>query len=169
VKTHFFFHTCKPLYSPEPNGIQGCVLRYCAETLCRPLQEIFILSLKTCNFPHRWKGSYVIPLHKMRIKFWRMSYRGMWKLSAIPKLFENIITHRSEHSYRSLNSARQHGFIKRRSTTTILLDYTLFATNRFEKNFLTDVVCTDFSKAFDSVNHPLSMWSSFFNLKLLEW
>jgi len=83
------------------------------------------------------------------------NYRGVSKLSAISKLFENIITPHLQHSCRSLISSCQHGFLKRRSTTTNLLEFTSFVISGFRKNSQTDVVYTDFSKALDSVNHPI--------------
>jgi len=113
------------------------------------------LSLETSDFPHRWKESFVIPLHKKGSKLNACNYRGISKLSAIPKLFENIITPHLQHSCRSLISSCQHGFIKRRSTTTNLLEFTSFVIGGFRKNRQTDVVYTDFSKAFDSVSHPI--------------
>jgi len=66
-------------------------------------------------------------------------------LSAIPKTFERIITSQLQHLRSFLISPCQHGFVKRRSTTTNLLELTSFV--------LDDVIYTDFSKAFDSVNH----------------
>jgi len=75
----------KPVYSPGPDEVPGCVLRDGAETLCRPLHKLFTLSLETSDFPHRWKKSFVIPLHKKGNKLNASNYRGISKLSAIPK------------------------------------------------------------------------------------
>jgi len=119
------------------------MLRYCAETLCRPLHKLFTLSLEASDSSYRWS------------KLNACYYRGISKLSAIPKLFGNIITPLFQHSCRSLISYCQHGFIKRRSTTTNLLEFTSFVTRGFRKNCQTDVIYTDFSKAFDSVNHQI--------------
>jgi len=82
-------------------------------------------------------------------------YRCNSKLSAIPKLFENIITH-LQHSCRSLISSCENGFLKRRSTTTNLLEFTSFVISDFRKNRQTGVAYTDFNKAFDSVSNPNS-------------
>jgi len=49
----------------------------------------------------------------------------------------------------------QHGFMKRGSTTTIPLEHTSFMIKRFKKQLQTDHIYSDFSKAFDSVNHVL--------------
>jgi len=54
----------KPDYSPGPDGVPGCVLRYCAETLCRPLHKLCTLSFETSDFSHSCKESFVIQLHK---------------------------------------------------------------------------------------------------------
>lgn len=145
----------KPVYSPGPDGIPGCVLRFCAEALCKPLLKLFTLSLESSQFPHIWKESFVIPLHKKGSKLDASNYRGISKLSAIPKLFENVITPHLQHLCRSIISPCQHGFMKRRSTTTNLLELTSFVIQGFKNNLQTDVIYTDFSKAFDSVNHYL--------------
>jgi len=101
------------------------------------------------------EGVVFIPLHIKGSTLNACNFRGISKLSAIPKLFENIITPHLQHCCGSLISSCQHGFIKRRSTTTNLLEFTSFVISGFRKNRQTDVVYTDFSKAFDSVNHPI--------------
>jgi len=58
----------------------------------------------------------------------------------------------------SLISPCQHGFVKGRSTTTNLLELTSFVIDGFNKKWQTDVIYTDFSKAFDSVNHFLLLF-----------
>jgi len=97
----------------------------------------------------------VILLHKKCSKLDASNDRGISKMSAIPKLFENIITPHLHHLCRSIISPCQHGFMKRRSTTTNLLELTSFVIQGFKNNLQTDVIYTDFSKAFDSVNHYL--------------
>jgi len=100
------------------------------------------------------------------------NYRGISKLSAIPKRFENVIIPHLQHLCRSIISPCQHGFMKRRLTTTNLLELTSFVIQGFKNNLQRDVIYTDFSKAFDSVNHyllvrkldPLS-----FPVDLLNW
>jgi len=111
---------------PGPDGIPGCVLRYCVEALCKPLLKLHTLYLESSQFPNLWKKSFVIPLHKKSSKVEACNYRGISKLSEVPKLIENIITSDLQHLCRSVISPCQHGFIKRRSTTTNLLDLTSF-------------------------------------------
>jgi len=76
----------KPVYYPCPDRDHGCVLRYCADTLTRPLHKLFTLSLETSDFPHRWKESFDIPLHKKGSKLNACNYRGISKLSSLKML-----------------------------------------------------------------------------------
>ena len=52
------------VFSPGPDGLPGCVLRYCAEELLRPLYNLFQLYGESCSFNDIWKASYIIPLRK---------------------------------------------------------------------------------------------------------
>ena len=47
----------------------------------------------------------------------------------------------------------QHGFLKSRSTLTNLITFEQYILNGFQENKQIDAVYTDFSKAFDKVNH----------------
>ena len=55
----------------------------------------------------------------------------------------------------SVLSPFQHGFVSRRSTMTNLLEFSSKVLKGFHEAKQTDVIYTDFSKAFDSVNHDL--------------
>jgi len=80
------------------------------------------------RFPTQMEG-----VHKKGSKLNACKYRGISKLSAIPRLFENIITPHLQHSCRSPISSCQHGFINRWSTKTNLLQLTLFVISGFRK------------------------------------
>jgi ribonucleases P/MRP protein subunit RPP40 len=86
-------------------------------------------------------------------------------LSHISKIFERLIhTHLYEHVYKSI-SITQHGFLPRKSTTSHLLELNDYIIHNMENNIQTDIIYTDFSKAFDSVNHMLLLFKlSKFNL-----
>lgn len=138
-----------------PDGLPSCILFNCATTLAEPLTTIFNISISHGYFPKLWKDSYIIPLHKSGSKSDVRNYRGIAKLSQIPKLFEKIITDFICHHVSSLLTSSQHGFRKGCSTMTNLLHFTSIINNGFVQGKLTDAVYTDFSKAFDKVNHSL--------------
>lgn len=145
----------KSSFNSGPDGIPSCLLKNCAESLCGPLTTIFNTSIKLCYLPLEWKKSFIIPLFKSGSKLEVSNYRGIAMLNAIPKLLEKILTDSLSHQTSSLLSTCQHGFRKSRSTTTNILELTTIVNNGFLNKMQTDVIYTDFSKAFDKVNHDI--------------
>ncbi|XP_067617821.1 uncharacterized protein tws isoform X5 [Eurosta solidaginis] len=97
-------------YGPDLNPT--CFLKKCAEYIYQPLTDLFNLSLKNDIFPTAWKESFLIPLHKKGSKSSIENYRGIAKLSAIPKLFEAIVTNHLTFSISTLIDSSQHGFCR---------------------------------------------------------
>jgi hypothetical protein len=62
---------------------------------------------------------------------------------------ESIITDKLFDEFKNVIIPQQHGFCKKRSTTTNLLEYTEFLQRSLDKNQQVDVIYTDFTKAFD--------------------
>lgn len=145
----------KLTYLPGPDGVPACILRKCAVVLSGPLTFIFNGLLRAGHFPSIWKSSFIIPLHKSGNKSNISNYRGIAKLSAIPKLMEKLVTDYLFFNTRSLISPFQHGFLKGRSTVTNLLEFTTHVFRGFLARARTDVIYTDFSKAFDRVDHRI--------------
>lgn len=138
-----------------PDGIPSCILINCAQALAFPLSILFNTSIKHGYFPKLWKNSYIIPLFKSGNKSNVANYRGIAKLSAIPKLFEKCLMDYFCHRLSSIISTTQHGFKKGCSISTNLLHLTTLVNRGFVHGQHTDVIYTDFSKAFDKVNHNL--------------
>lgn len=61
------------------------------------------------------------------------------------------------HSYSSYISDDQHGFTKKRSTMTNLVLYTDSIIREMEQGYQTDAIYTDFSAAFDKINHQIAV------------
>ena len=135
--------------------IPKCVLKQCASILCYPLSILFNQSLSSGCFPNLWKESFIIPIHKAGNKSDISNYRGISALNIIPKLFEKIVTDQITQQITTLISPAQHGFLKGKSTATNLLTLASDINHGFVKGAQTDVIYTDFSKAFDCVNHEL--------------
>lgn len=145
----------KSSFSPGPDGIPSCILKNCCVPLCGVLCYLFNLSLRCEYFPERWKSSFIIPLFKKGARHDIKNYRGIAKLSAIPKTFESIIADDLNFKVKPLVSDVQHGFRSGRSTVTNLLMITSHITEGFKVSQQTDVGYFDFSKAFDQINHRI--------------
>ena len=141
--------------NPGPDGIPSIILKNCADLLSYPLTFLFNASLKFGYFPSYWKRSYIIPIHKSGGRSEISNYRGIAKLSVIPKLFEKLVTDILSHSISSIISPYQHGFLRGRSTCTNLMELSSHINSGLCNRKQTDVVYTDFSKAFDKLNHKL--------------
>lgn len=138
-----------------PDNISPLILRNCAYALLTPLYHIFSQSLSSGHFPKRWKISYITPIFKTGSRKNVENYRGIAILPTIGKLFESIICDVLAVHIKHSISVNQHGFIKARSTTTNLVEFTNHAVNVVESGMQLDVVYTDFSKAFDTVCHRI--------------
>jgi hypothetical protein len=119
-------------------------------SLAYPLSLMFNASLRSGIFPEIWKHSIIIPIFKSGKRCDIKNYRGISILSSLPKLFELIVCDYLYFNVKSLFSSKQHGFIRKRSTTTNLLSLSNQVLNAFESRMQFDVVFTDFAKAFDS-------------------
>ncbi|XP_037811948.1 uncharacterized protein LOC119603822 [Lucilia sericata] len=106
-----------------PDGVPSCILRNCLHQLVLPLTYLFNASLSIGYFPDSWKKSYIIPLFKSGVRSNILNYRGIAKLSVIPKLFEKIVTETLSHQAATVLSPFQHGLRKGFSTTTNLLEF----------------------------------------------
>jgi len=42
-------------YCPGPDGLPGCVLKFCSRTICKPILKPFHLSISSSDFPTIWK------------------------------------------------------------------------------------------------------------------
>jgi len=150
-----YLKTLKVSYKGGADGIPSVLVKECADVLSKPLSLIFNVSLSSGTFPTDWKESYVIPLHKSGPKSNIRNYRGIAKLSVIPKLFELIVSDQLNPLLQNIISDAQHGFTKNRSTTTNLLEFTNLVSDGFANGLQTDVCYTDATKAFDRLCHAI--------------
>ena len=142
-------------YSSGPDGLPSTVLKKCKASLAQPLTVLFQRSLSLGIFPSIWKDSFIVPIHKKGCKSDICNYRPIAKLSCIPKLFESIVYDSLYFECKPLFSDIQHGFVRGRSTTTNLTEFTSRTLNSMEAGNEFDCITTDFSKAFDRVSHKI--------------
>lgn len=146
-----------------PDNVPEIILKKCAASLSSPLSTLFNKSLSLGIFPDLWKKSFIRPVHKKDSKNDISNYRPIAKLSSIPKLFELIIYDSIYNHCSNLLVSNQHGFMKKKSTVTNLVETSSDFFGTMEAGFQTDVVYTDLSKAFDILPHSIIL----FKLKAL--
>lgn len=141
-----------------PDGVPAILLNNCYLTLSLPLNILFKKSLSSGIFPLLWKQTHIIPIHKSGDKHDVQNYRPISKISIIPKLFEKIIYDNIFPIIKHVLINQQHGFTTKRSTETNLSELTYYIAEAMESNAQVDVVYTDYSKAFDKINHELLLY-----------
>lgn len=143
--------------NPGPDGIPSVILKQCITSLAAPLQAIFNLSLTSASFPDCWKHSYVFPVFKKGNKQIVSNYRGIAALCATSKLFELLVLEFLSHKFSRIIAPEQHGFMSKRSTSSNLVAYTSYIIEMIEKGYQTDGIYTDFSAAFDKIDHTIAI------------
>lgn len=138
-----------------PDTIPPIFLKRTADLIAIPLHFLFNHSLQSGKFPKNWRSSFLIPIFKSGDKSDIKNYRGVAILSAVPKLFEKLVTQKLYTAFMDHIDINQHGFVKGRSTTTNLVDYTSYILQNMENGNQIDSIYTDFSKAFDKIDHNL--------------
>lgn len=138
-----------------PDGIPPVLLKNCVYTLSYPLFKLFNLSLQCGIFPNVWKYSYIQPIYKSGDSQNIENYRGVSLQSAIPKILDKLVTDQLSSLSNGIIVDNQHGFQPRRSTITNLLEYQHCLTQSLEQGCQVDSIYTDYSKAFDRVDHVI--------------
>lgn len=139
----------------EPDGLPNLFLRNCAVGLCEPITHIFEKSLQHGIFPTVWKLSFVSPIHKSGPRSEIVNYRPVCIQSALAKLFEKVVLPQITTPFGRVMSSKQHGFVGGRSTTTNLYVYVNYILNAMNSGIKVHAIYTDFSKAFDKVDHEI--------------
>lgn len=141
-----------PVTSCGPDGVPSFILKECALQLAEPLTFLFNRSIETGYYPKDWKSSYIIPLHKKSNRSLVQNFRGISKISAIPKALESIIYSKLSPHIQKLIVKNQHGFVKSKSTGSNLASFIEFVSPSLENGNQVDCIYSDYSSAFDLVN-----------------
>ena len=148
-----------PSKATGPDGISPRILRELSKEIAPILTIIFQRSLSTGLVPHDWKEALVTPVYKKGEHYNPVNYRPISLTCVSCKLMEhilvsNIMDHLEENN---ILCAQQHGFRKKLSCETQLLEFMEELSENLEKGnrTQTDVIVMDFAKAFDRVNHSL--------------
>ena len=135
--------------------IPSFLVRDARFVLAKPLSIIINLAIKSSVFPDSWKCARITPIFKKGDKSDVNNYRPISILSNFAKVFELVIYRNILCNVRSHLSTHQHGFIPGRSTVTNLATLTQYLSEILDNRGQVDVIYTDFSSAFDSINHSI--------------
>lgn len=140
-----------------PDGIPSRVLTECSGIIPSYLEILFKTSLSSGKLPSEWKTANVVLIHKDGPKNVVQNYRPISLLCTCSKLMEHIIysnvfSHLNKKSYLTPS---QHGFRKRLSCETQLIEFYHDLAYSFDNRLQVDCIFLDFQKACDTVPHAL--------------
>lgn len=147
-----------PYKSCGPDYLPARFLINCAKSISEPLSILFQKSLDTGVVPLLWKRAFVVPIHKKGPKTSITNYRPISKLCIISKVLEKLVHSQVYSALRHSFHETQHGFLKGRSTVSNLVLLNDVLTEAMDDGAQVDVVYTDYSKAFDRIQHNMLLF-----------
>ena len=102
-----------PNKATGPDGVEGRLLKECAQEMAPILHDIYRKSLDEGEVPERWKEAEIVPIHKGGSKAVMANFCPVALTSVVCKVFEKIICSAilSFLVTNDLISKQQHGFV----------------------------------------------------------
>ena len=138
-----------------PDNVSARIISECAVELTVPVTKLCRLSLEQGVFPSLWKRGNIVAIHKKGPKTSPFNYRSVSLLPLFSKVLERVVFTSLYRHVKPVLSERQHGFVPGRSCATNLATMLHTAWSNISAGSQTDVIYTDYSSAFQSVNHKL--------------
>ncbi|KAJ3649111.1 hypothetical protein Zmor_020871 [Zophobas morio] len=135
--------------------IPSFIVRDCRYAFAEPLSLIFNLAIKTSTFPSKWKCARICPILKKGDSSDVLNYRQISILPNFSKVFEQSLYLTVYSNVKKYISPYQHGFVSGRSTVSNLATITQYLSEIIDIRGQADVVYTDFTPAFDSIQHSI--------------
>ena len=142
--------------SMGPDGVNGWILKECADQLVKPIYGMVMHSLRTGELPIEWKRANIIPIYKGGDKEDPLNYRPISLTSILCKICEHIIRKRwiKFLEENEMISKSQFGFQQGKSCVTNLISFYSRVTDIIqEREGWVDCIYLDLKKAFDRVPH----------------
>ena len=152
-----------------PDDISARIIVECADELVAPVTKICNPSISSGVFPERWRQANIIPIFKKGDKKDPSNYRSVSLLPLFGKILERIVYDQLYQHVPPALCSEQHGFIPRRSCITYLAAYLQSAWEAISDGYQTDAIYTDYSAAFQNVNHSLLIHKLKHSYKLEEF
>ena len=140
--------------SAGSDGVAGRLLRFGSPWLAKPLYYLFLCSILSRTVPTHWKLADVTPISKCRAPTPR-DYRPISLLPAAAKILERLVLRWLRKHLLHLYGPQQHAFRPHGSTSSALIVMHDCITRFLDNSDIlaVRVVCLDFSKAFDKIQH----------------
>lgn len=129
------------------------ILKEYATSISNALSALFNKSIELGAVPAAWKKMKILPVFKNGKRTSITQYRPIAKPSCLGKIQDKLMTIRLNAMIRDEISIHQHEFVKKRNTSTSILELTQLGFDAFEHNVQVDIFYADFSNAFDKVKH----------------
>ena len=144
-----------PCKTPGDDNLHPRLLKELSESLAKPITFLFNKSLSESELPNDWKRAQVSAIFKKGVKTDPNNYRSVSLTSILCKVLEGIIRDSIQNFFDDLNlyTNCQHGFRRKRSCISQLLEVMEDFTDFIDKGEAFDTIYLDFRKAFDSVPH----------------
>ena len=135
------------------------LLKKCRNALAPPLAKIWRKSMLNGEIPDICKSATIIPIHKGKSRAVPKNYRPVALTSHLIKIFEKVVRKQIVDFMQAndLFNYSQHGFRGGRSCLSQLLCHFDRITSELENGKGVDVVYLDFAKAFDKVDHGITL------------
>ena len=139
-----------------PDGLPPIFFHHTAYTLSFPLSTLFRSLIDLRSIPSEWKQSIIKPKFKKGSPTDPSNYRPISLTCTCSKILESIISNQLtnyllEHN---LITRHQHGFLKRHSTSTNLIESLHDWSISLANNNSINIAYIDYKSAFDCISHP---------------
>lgn len=137
------------------DNIPSFLVKDCRIVFIRPLFYLYNLIFSSSTYPDVWKVARITAIHKSGDPCLLNNYRPISILCCFSKVFELLLFEQIYAQIKNYISQYQHGFVQGRSTITNLASFSEYVAQSLDKQGQVDVIYTDFSKAFDKLDHNL--------------
>ena len=141
--------------SAGPDSLPPIFYRNARSSLIYPLTIFFRICIDLHELPDEWKLSIITPKFKSGSPSLPSNYRPIALICTCCKILESIIAAELTDFLLSHNliTKAQHGFLKRHSTSTNLLESLNSWTLSLSNHKSVTIAYVDFQRAFDSISH----------------
>ena len=141
--------------SPGHDKIPPKLLKLGAGILCKPIQSLINMSIRTSSFPNVLKYAEVTPVYKKDDRLNKVNYRPISVLPCMSKIFESVLVEQLSVFFEKLFSSSLSGFRKSHNCQSVLVKFIETCKSTLDRNELYGALLTDLSKAFDCLPHKL--------------